>query len=75
MGELQAALEKMFDAFERKDVETFVGAVANEAQAVDEISRRWLRGGDEVRNYLRGDTWGGHRHQVRAQRRQRNHQR
>jgi ketosteroid isomerase-like protein len=53
MGELQAALENMFDAFERGDVEALVGAVAREAQGVDEISRRWMRGGDEVRSYLR----------------------
>ena len=54
MGELQAALESMFDAFERGDTEALVASVASEAQGVDEISRKWMRGGEEVQNYLRG---------------------
>jgi ketosteroid isomerase-like protein len=53
MGELQAALESMFDAFERGDTETLLASVASQSQAVDEISRKWLRGADEVHNYLR----------------------
>jgi len=54
MGELQTALEDMFDAFERRDTEALVASVASEAQGVDEISRKWMRGADDVRNYLRG---------------------
>src|SRR5438477_4313835 len=54
MGELQAALEDMFAAFERGDADMLVASVGSEAQGVDEISRKWMRGTDEVRNYLRG---------------------
>jgi ketosteroid isomerase-like protein len=54
MGELQTALEHMFDAFERGDVEATVAFVADEAQGVDEVSRAWLRGGDDVRTFVRG---------------------
>ena len=54
MGELQTALEDMYDAFARGDADGLVALVASEAQGVDEISRKWMRGGDEVRNYLRG---------------------
>jgi ketosteroid isomerase-like protein len=54
MGELQAALEAMFEAFERGDTEALLASVANQAQGVDEISRKWMRGPDEVQNYLRG---------------------
>ena len=54
MGELQAALEGMFVAFERGDTEALMASVASDAQGVDEISRKWLRGSDEMQNYLRG---------------------
>jgi len=54
MGELQTALEEMFEGFGRGDVDAVLASVASEAQGVDEISRKWMRGGDEVRNYLRG---------------------
>ncbi len=53
MGELQTALENMFEAFGRGDVDALTAAVATDAQGVDEISRKWMRGGDEVRGYLR----------------------
>src|SRR5438132_1155494 len=54
MGELQAALEDMFAAFERGDADALVASAASGAQGVDELSRKWMRGADEVRNYLRG---------------------
>jgi ketosteroid isomerase-like protein len=54
MGELQAALEDMFQAFERGDADALVASVASGAQGVDELSRKWMRGTDEVRNYVRG---------------------
>ena len=54
MGELQTALEDMFQAFERGDADALAALVATDAQGVDEISRKWMRGEDEVRNYLRG---------------------
>jgi ketosteroid isomerase-like protein len=54
MGQLQAALEDFFAAFERGDGDALAAAVASDAQGVDEISRRWIRGTDEVRTYVRG---------------------
>lgn len=54
MGELQAALDEFFAAFERGDGDALAAAVASDAQGVDEISRRWIRGADGVRTYVRG---------------------
>ena len=53
MGELQAALDEFFAAFERGDGDALAAGITKEAQGVDEISRRWLRGPDEVRGYAR----------------------
>jgi|SRR5438067_7574611 len=53
MGELQAALDGFFAAFERGDGDALAAAITSDAQGVDEISRRWLRGPDEVRAYAR----------------------
>ena len=75
MGELQAALESMFDAFERGDVEALVALVGSDAQGVDEISRKWLRGTDEVQNYLQRACLDGHGNQDGRQRRQRDDRR
>ena len=54
MGELQTALDGFFAAFERGDADALAAAIASDAQGVDEISRRWIRGTDEVRAYVRG---------------------
>ena len=40
MGELQAALDQLFAAFERGDGDALAAAITNDAQGVDEISRR-----------------------------------
>ena len=53
MGELQTALDEFFAAFERGDGDALAAALASDAQGVDEISRRWIRGTDEVRSYVR----------------------
>ena len=54
MGELQTALVEFFAAFERGDGDALAASIASDAQGVDEISRRWIRGTDEVRTYVRG---------------------
>ena len=54
MGELQTALDEFFAAFERGDGDALAAAIDSDAQGVDEISRRWIRGTDEVRTYVRG---------------------
>jgi ketosteroid isomerase-like protein len=42
----------MFEALDRGDTAGVVGFLSDDAQGVDEISRRWLRGREEVESYL-----------------------
>jgi len=53
-GELVSTTEAMFDALDSMDVDRMMSSMTEDAQGVDEISRRWLRGKDELRNYLGG---------------------
>ena len=50
-GELETAVRKMFDALDRGDAGSVGEDIASDAQGIDEISRRWMRGADEVRAY------------------------
>jgi ketosteroid isomerase-like protein len=52
-GELASLTREMFDALDRGDAEAVIRIGAGEMQGVDEISRRWLRGLDEVGGYIR----------------------
>ena len=52
-GELETLTRKMFGALDRNDAEAFIQNAADDVQAVDEISRRWLRGVREAGDYLR----------------------
>ena len=52
-GELEALVREMFAAFDRKDFQAALQANADDAQGVDELSRRWLRSGEEIASYLR----------------------
>jgi ketosteroid isomerase-like protein len=52
-GALEAATRQYFDFVDRKDAEAIVGAGTEDIQAVDEISRRWIRGTDELGSYIR----------------------
>lgn len=51
-GELEAIVRRMLTAFEQLDVDGVLRTVTGDAQGVDEISRRWLRGTDELRAYM-----------------------
>jgi uncharacterized protein (TIGR02246 family) len=51
-GELEAVVVEMFDALRRKDVEALARFAADETQGIDEISRRWLRGRDEMDRHI-----------------------
>ena len=53
-GELEKITREMLSALDRKDADGFIRNSAGDVQAVDEISRRWLRGVGEVGDYLRG---------------------
>lgn len=53
-GELEAVVLEMFDALRQKDADALARFAADDSQGVDEISRRWLRGRDEMTRYLAG---------------------
>ena len=52
-GALEAATREFFDALDRKNAEAIIRSGAKDVQAVDEISRRWLRGIDALGSYVR----------------------
>jgi ketosteroid isomerase-like protein len=52
-GALEAATRQLFDALERKDADAVIRVSADDVQGVDEISRRWMRGIDELRAYIK----------------------
>lgn len=52
-GQLETITRQMFSALDRNDAEGFIQNSAGDVQAVDEISRRWLRGVGELGDYLR----------------------
>lgn len=53
-GELEEVVRRMFDGLDRNDLEATMRDVADDAQGVDEISRRWMRGRTELGEYIRG---------------------
>ena len=53
-GPLEAATRRYFDFVDQKDAEAIIQAGTGDIQAVDEISRRWMRGIDELGAYIRG---------------------
>jgi ketosteroid isomerase-like protein len=52
-GELTDVAADFFAALDAMDADRMMQAVAEDAQSIDEISRRWLRGRGEVESYLR----------------------
>jgi len=52
-GAIEAATRHYFDSVDRKDAEAIIRAGTEDIQAVDEISRRWMRGIDEFGAYVR----------------------
>jgi len=53
-SELSAVVDEFVSALDALDVDRLVGGMADDAQGVDEVSRRWIRGRDELESYLRG---------------------
>jgi ketosteroid isomerase-like protein len=51
-GELEAVVIEMFDALRRKDSDALARFAAADSQGVDELSRRWLRGRDEMTRHI-----------------------
>lgn len=57
-GELELVLSEFLYALDSKDVDSMIRNIADDAQSVDEISRRWLLGRGEVEDYLASSwTW------------------
>jgi ketosteroid isomerase-like protein len=52
-GALETTTRQLFEALDRKDAEAIIPSLAQDAQGVDEISRRWLRGVDALGTYFR----------------------
>jgi ketosteroid isomerase-like protein len=52
MGELEAVVRKMMTAYDELDGGTIIGLSSPEIQAVDEISRKWLRGVGALKDYF-----------------------
>jgi ketosteroid isomerase-like protein len=52
-GALEAATRQYLDSVDRKDAEAIIRAGSEDIQGVDEISRRWMRGSDELDAYIR----------------------
>jgi ketosteroid isomerase-like protein len=53
-GELAGVASEFIAALDSLDVDGMMAQVAEGAQGVDELSRRWIRGRAEIDSYLRG---------------------
>jgi ketosteroid isomerase-like protein len=51
-GELKGIANELFQALDARDSEKLISNTEADAQSVDENSRRWLRGRDELESYL-----------------------
>jgi SnoaL-like domain len=51
-GELEGVANELFQALDARDSEKLISNTDADAQSVDENSRRWLRGRDELESYL-----------------------
>ena len=51
-GELQAVVDQMMAAFEKQDGDAAMAVTTSDVQGVDEISRRWMRGSGEMKEYF-----------------------
>jgi uncharacterized protein (TIGR02246 family) len=52
-GELEAVVRDMFNALDRNDADAMMRAGDNDIQGIDEISRHWMRGFEEVGAYVK----------------------
>jgi hypothetical protein len=52
-GDMTAVVQRMFDSLDKADAEAGLALIGSGAQGIDEISRRWLRGGGELTGYVR----------------------
>ncbi len=61
VGELEAVVRAMFSALDRKDWDALLRLMTDDVQAVDEISRRWMRSREDMATMIRqmGDALEG----------------
>jgi ketosteroid isomerase-like protein len=52
-GPLEEAARELLSALDAMDVDRMMALATEDAQGVDEISRRWMRGRSELEGYLR----------------------
>jgi len=52
-GELTGAAKEFLAALDAKDLDRLLRGATDDAQGVDELSRRWIRGKNELEGYLR----------------------
>jgi ketosteroid isomerase-like protein len=52
-GDLIEVVQRLFDALDKGDAEGVLPLIGSDAQGVDEISRKWMRGPNEVSGYVR----------------------
>ena len=55
-GELEAVVREMFDAIDRNDADAVMRTGGDGMQGIDEISRHWMRGLEEVGAYVKQMT-------------------
>jgi hypothetical protein len=51
-GELETVVQEMFDGLDKADREVVERRIGGDAEAIDEITRRWMRGPGEVHAYI-----------------------
>src|SRR5437773_10597878 len=52
-GQLEDVTRELLSALDALDVDRMVQIATDDAQGVDEISRRWMRGRNDLEGYLR----------------------
>jgi ketosteroid isomerase-like protein len=52
-GELIGTVQAVFEAIDKADGDAATSLITDDAQGIDEISRRWMRGQGEMSGYVR----------------------
>lgn len=50
--EIELVVRQLFEGFDSLDFDAIRGQLTHDAQGVDEIARRWLRGSDDIAKYF-----------------------
>ncbi len=53
-GELEGVVREFMMALDSLDADRLASFVGDDPQGIDELSRQWMRGADEIERYLRG---------------------